>query len=108
MIANKNAIRQKLIWARNEIASEEDVFSAGDADDLAPVAVAHVPRDSGVSQVIDVRSRQIDQALVRLDQDSYGNCADCGQPIPRRRLEALPFATLCVTCQSAADRRQRK
>jgi DnaK suppressor protein len=108
MIANKKAIRQKLIWARNEIASEEDVFSAGDADDLAPVAVAHVPRDSGVSEVIDVRTRQIAQALICLDQDTYGDCADCGQPIPPRRLEAIPFATLCVTCQSAADRRQRK
>ncbi len=30
---------------------------------------------------------------------TYGICSNCGQPIPEKRLEAIPWATLCVTCE---------
>jgi DnaK suppressor protein len=38
----------------------------------------------------------VDRALVKLDEDSYGTCDVCGKPIPEGRLEALPWAVLCV------------
>jgi DnaK suppressor protein len=47
---------------------------------------------------------QVDEALQRLDQGSYGTCANCGREINAERLEALPYATLCITCQSEAER----
>jgi RNA polymerase-binding transcription factor len=37
----------------------------------------------------------VDAALDRLTQGSYGKCADCGEPIPDERLEALPTVTTC-------------
>lgn len=43
----------------------------------------------------------IDRALQRLAEGSYGTCDSCGDRIPDARLEALPAATLCVTCASA-------
>lgn len=46
---------------------------------------------------------QVQEALVRIDEGTYGNCAGCGKPIPVARLEALPYASLCVEC--AAQRR---
>ena len=50
-------------------------------------------------------SRQLDQvndALARLDTGDYGVCESCGDPIGEARLEAVPFATLCIGC--AEDR----
>ena len=43
--------------------------------------------------------RSVDQALLRLDEGSYGNCEDCGGEIEEKRLMAMPFAQLCIKCQ---------
>lgn len=43
---------------------------------------------------------EIDDALKKLDRTSYGWCERCYQPIPKARLQALPFARLCVACKS--------
>jgi RNA polymerase-binding transcription factor len=42
---------------------------------------------------------EIDAALERIDAGTYGVCANCGQEIPPERLEALPYATLCIDCK---------
>ena len=42
---------------------------------------------------------EIDAALERIDAGTYGNCANCGAEIPTERLEALPYATLCIDCK---------
>ena len=41
---------------------------------------------------------QIDEALRRLEEGTYGLCSQCGKPIADARLEALPYATECVAC----------
>ena len=46
-------------------------------------------------------------ALVRLDNGSYGVCVDCGQPVPEGRLEVKPEAARCLICQSKRDRQRR-
>jgi DnaK suppressor protein len=43
---------------------------------------------------------EIDRALTKIDNGTYGICETCGQPIPRARLKALPYASLCVQCKS--------
>jgi DnaK suppressor protein len=43
----------------------------------------------------------IDDALQRLESNLYGTCKQCGKPIPNARLQAVPSATLCTTCNSA-------
>jgi|SRR6267142_355942 len=45
----------------------------------------------------------IDQALLRIEEGSYGICARCGQPIEERRLEALPTARYCAKCQAIIE-----
>ncbi len=45
----------------------------------------------------------IDAALRQIREGSYGQCARCGRPIARERLEARPEASLCVTCQAAVE-----
>ena len=45
----------------------------------------------------------IDQALMRIEEGSYGTCARCGKEIPERRLEALPTARYDADCQSIIE-----
>ena len=48
---------------------------------------------------------QVERALGRLDAGTYGRCEECGNPIPKARLQAFPRATLCVTCKQREERR---
>ncbi|MDH6191902.1 RNA polymerase-binding protein DksA [Streptomyces sp. CZ24] len=49
--------------------------------------------------------RQTEQALVRLDEGTYGTCENCGNAIGKARLQAFPRATLCVDCKQKQERR---
>ena len=43
---------------------------------------------------------EVDRALVKVDEGTYGLCDDCGLPISSERLEGMPSATRCVTCSA--------
>ena len=45
----------------------------------------------------------IEHALMKISEQSYGTCDICGEPIPASRLEALPWAATCITCQKDLD-----
>jgi DnaK suppressor protein len=47
---------------------------------------------------------QVNDALAKFDRGTYGLCEDCGGKIDRARLEALPYATLCIQCQQQRER----
>lgn len=47
---------------------------------------------------------QVNQALARLENGTYGRCANCGRPIPVARLEARPYSLYDIKCQELADR----
>jgi DnaK suppressor protein len=51
---------------------------------------------------------EIEEALKRLDQNTYGICGNCEKPILKARLEAVPFARLCVNCQSEIEKNGRR
>ena len=46
----------------------------------------------------------IKQAITRIDNGQYGICQVCGEPISKKRLEALPYSNLCIKCASKAER----
>ena len=48
---------------------------------------------------------EIDEALRRIDDGTYGDCERCGKPIPEARLEALPTARYDAACQAEIDSR---
>jgi len=41
----------------------------------------------------------IEEALLRMEQGTYGNCRDCGEPIAAARLNAIPWTRVCITCK---------
>ena len=52
--------------------------------------------------------RQVADALERIASGEYGTCLECEEPISAKRLAALPWAALCLSCQEAADREPRE
>ena len=48
---------------------------------------------------------QIEAALRKMDKGIYGICEYCRQPIPKKRIKALPFARYCINCQHSTEHR---
>ena len=58
------------------------------------------------SQLAEVESRElsyVENALKRIEENSYGKCEACSKNIPLARLEALPYATFCIQCKIKAE-----
>lgn len=88
----------KPLRERDDLATE----ATGDIVDIMQalnVRAMAADRVSQKSQLIaDIRA-----ALKRLADGSYGTCAECDEPIPTRRLQAIPWAVCCVRCQEAIE-----
>lgn len=50
---------------------------------------------------------QIDDAIERIEENTYGLCEECGVKIPKARLKVLPFAIFCVECQEKNEREEK-
>jgi len=61
--------------------------------------------DLALMQMKTETLKKIDQAILRLEEGSYGRCQECDQEIPEPRLRALPFAVLCRDCQAETENR---
>ena len=60
--------------------------------------------DEGLQEGAQQTVKAIDAALAQIEAGTYGICARCGKPIGEERLRAIPWATLCIEDQRAADR----
>ena len=106
-------VRELLISKRQELTRHQNTqlreLTTPDKHhiaDLGEMASDTVDTDS-YCEIIDIGTstvEQIDSALEKLTAGTYGVCEHCEQPIPRARLEALPFAGLCVECQRAEEK----
>ncbi len=65
-------------------------------------------REHALTVMLNGRLAEIDTALDKINLGTYGICASCSQEIPVKRLQAQPFATHCVNCQSMAEKRLKR
>lgn len=79
----------------------------GAGQDQADLGASSFERDHELTVLINERDKlaQIERALARIDDGSYGACESCGNPVGKMRLMAFPRATLCVTCKQREERR---
>lgn len=96
--------RASLVSQVAELDAEADVNNwreGGFDDDPADAGSASFERETAQSLSNHARSllTQIDDALRRMDAGTYGACESCGEPIGADRLEALPYARLCMACK---------
>ena len=83
----------------------EEVNGNLDTDDLAETASATVGReiDYTLGENSETVLAEIDAALQRIEAGTYGICTNCGKEILVARLEAQPWAALCIDCQRLAE-----
>jgi len=75
------------------------------ASDVADAAFDHTGEELS-SQLAELEARelnQVERALLRLKQGTYGLCEACSCKIPVARLNVLPYSTLCIKCQREAE-----
>lgn len=112
------AVRKDLQAHRDQLRTEYDAAmialdnlqrSGSDTagDDQADAGSKTFDREQEMSIANNRRDllTQMDHALVRIDEGTYGRCEECGKPIAKPRLQAFPSATLCVTCKQREERR---
>jgi len=92
-----------------EIDSELRAEREGNKDEgMDTYDLASEERDREINFILSDRERvklkQIDDALERLDEGTYGVCESCGLEIAEERLEAMPFSRLCRDCQQEQER----
>jgi RNA polymerase-binding transcription factor DksA len=61
-------------------------------------------KDFSILERVEAELNDVEHALRRIDDGTYGTCEACGRPIEEERLEAVPAARLCLTDQAAAER----
>lgn len=79
--------------------------SGGYDEDLADVASDTFEREKGIAIENSVQDllQQVEEALERIDQGTFGVCEACGSPIHPERLRALPYARLCIDCKAREE-----
>ena len=103
--------RDELLGQVADLEAEADVSrwrDGGFDDDPADSGSANLERDRAQSLSGHARRMlvQVEAALERMDAGAYGTCEQCGSAIERARLEALPYATLCMDCKRGEERRR--
>jgi DnaK suppressor protein len=85
---------------------EVEEIAATSDNHLAETASATLDRE--IDYTLEENSGHVlaalDAALKRIDDGTYGTCTNCGAQIPAERLEAYPWASLCIDCKRQAER----
>src|SRR5262245_12491117 len=98
LMARRAELRKRLGGELSDLRNVNSSDSTGDSADLAFDAGS----EEVSSQLAELEARelsQVERALARLKQGTYGVCEGCQKKIPVARLNALPFSTTCIECQ---------
>jgi RNA polymerase-binding protein DksA len=106
--AERERLSQELEAIEEHLPEVEQVSmdaSGGYDEDLADVASDTFEREKGFAIENSVQDllTQVEEALNRIDEGTYGICEVCGQPIHPDRLRALPYARLCINCKAREE-----
>ena len=108
LVAERQRVAAALdnIRAENPGTVEEETGDETQDQHLADAATAMHDRelDYGIADAEQELLEAIDAALARIEEGTYGTCTVCGRPIGEERLEALPWASLCIDDARAQER----
>jgi DnaK suppressor protein len=105
LMAKRQEIIKEIEGSLGQSLTEDQQRRMESARDVGDQALMDLDRELGIS-LMEMRNRRrqaIDVALTRLHEGTYGVCAECGIEISEKRLQAVPFAKLCVECQSREE-----
>jgi RNA polymerase-binding transcription factor len=102
LTARRAELRKRLGTDLASLGAQRLSSAAGDAADAA---FDHTGEELS-SQLAELEARelnQVERALLRLKQGTYGLCEACSSKIPVARLNVLPYSTLCIKCQRESE-----
>lgn len=103
------AEKERLLNNSKESIKNDLNISPDDLPDEADLAASEISQ----SLTFELRNRErvmiakINTALAKIQDGSFGECEACEEPIQKKRLEARPFTTLCVSCQEMHEHREK-
>lgn len=105
LLAKREAIMKQMREQLGQSLTDDQQRQLESAMDSGDQALFDLEREMGISlQEMRNRERQlIEEALVSLEEGTFGLCAGCDEEISEKRLEALPFARHCIKCQSRLE-----
>jgi DnaK suppressor protein len=104
LLEERARVEQQLhrVEALDSSVDQKDELGELSAYDQHPADVAtntfERERDQAIEESMRDELKQIDEALAKIEAGTYGICERCHKPIAPARLEALPYATLCIDC----------
>lgn len=119
MAIDVSRVREELLEKRGRVAhaleylQKENPGSMEDEAEESPIdnhlaETASITLDREIDYTLEGNSEQvlaeIDDALQRIEDGTFGTCRTCGQPIAPERLEAMPWATQCIDCKRKDER----
>ncbi|MBI4278433.1 MAG: TraR/DksA C4-type zinc finger protein [Armatimonadetes bacterium] len=110
--AERKRFIQELRDLESEVVSSPEERSGmnfeGYDEDLTDFAADTFEREKGLAVGSSIQGllKQVEDALAKVKNKTYGTCERCGSPIAIERLRALPWAKLCVTCKTEEERRR--
>jgi DnaK suppressor protein len=119
MTIDLNKMRARLEAKRDELRANLAGLTEAHPQPVDPVEASEGPQDfeeiavdfdeTQKEQSISVNEQalltEVEEALRRIDEGTYGKCVNCGQPIPEKRLEAIPWAAYDVKCEEQLEQR---
>ena len=119
MTIDLNKMKERLMAKRTELENDIAALTQAHPEAVGPVEANDPPQDiediavdfdeiqKEQSLLVNQQAllTEVQQALERIEQGIYGKCINCGQPIPEKRLEAIPWAAYDVKCEEQLERR---
>jgi DnaK suppressor protein len=102
LVSDLERLEQEMQWLGIEQGTERGSLGNHLGDDGS--SVMEQERISTVSADLHDVLQQVNAALERMDQGTYGVCQRCGKQINRDRLEAFPYVPYCIECQTFLER----
>jgi DnaK suppressor protein len=99
-----NEVQGKIRDVRAEGGKDREVLDQGESSEVD----IQEDIEFALIQMKGETLNKVNEALRRLDENTYGNCFECGDEIAHARLRALPFAVRCKDCEEARETEQQR
>lgn len=106
LLGERNRLAEELATTEQDIAVLVGDSGDGAGDDVADAGSKTYEREQEMSIAENAREliEQVDRALAKIEDDTYGTCESCGGSIVKARMRAFPRATLCIKCKEREER----
>jgi DnaK suppressor protein len=109
--ADRDSLKSEIDRIENEDVHAENQYDpefSGYGNHMAETAteIYEQERNLSIEQNLQQQLAEVERALTKFDEGTYGICDNCGKEIPLERLQAFPQATLCIDCKGRMENSQ--